>query len=72
MYAKRKLAARIGLAALAMVGLGFGSLVAAADEKPNIILNVSDDTGYGDLGAYGGARVVACPRRISTAWPTKA
>jgi arylsulfatase A-like enzyme len=26
----------------------------AADKKPNILLIVSDDTGYGDLGAYGG------------------
>jgi arylsulfatase len=26
----------------------------AADEKPNILLIVSDDTGYGDLGPYGG------------------
>ena len=28
--------------------------MAAATKKPNIILIVSDDTGYGDLGAYGG------------------
>jgi arylsulfatase A-like enzyme len=26
----------------------------AADKKPNILLIVSDDTGYGDLGPYGG------------------
>jgi len=26
----------------------------AASDKPNILLIVSDDTGYGDLGAYGG------------------
>jgi arylsulfatase len=26
----------------------------AADEKPNIIFIVSDDTGFGDLGPYGG------------------
>jgi arylsulfatase A-like enzyme len=26
----------------------------AADEKPNILLIVSDDHGYGDIGAYGG------------------
>ncbi|MEO8494711.1 MAG: arylsulfatase [Planctomycetota bacterium] len=27
---------------------------AAADKKPNILFIVSDDTGYGDLGPYGG------------------
>ncbi|MGC1953885.1 MAG: arylsulfatase [Gammaproteobacteria bacterium] len=33
----------------------FGPLPAMAKEsKPNIILIVSDDTGYGDLGPYGG------------------
>ena len=26
----------------------------AADKKPNILLIVSDDHGYGDIGAYGG------------------
>lgn len=35
--------------------LFFGPLPAMAQEsKPNIILIVSDDTGYGDLGPYGG------------------
>ena len=37
--------------------LGTLLLVSAAhaqDKKPNILLIVSDDTGYGDLGPYGG------------------
>ena len=25
-----------------------------ADKKPNIVLIISDDFGYGDMGAYGG------------------
>jgi len=32
----------------------FLSIPTLAEGKPNIILIVSDDTGYGDLGAYGG------------------
>jgi arylsulfatase len=40
---------------LALVPLLFGGLSAMAQQsKPNIILLVSDDTGFGDLGPYGG------------------
>ena len=49
-----KLAARLGIAVVAMTGLTAGSAFAAASEKPNILFIVSDDTGYGDLGVYGG------------------
>lgn len=31
-----------------------GIIQAAQTEKPNILFIVSDDTGYGDLGPYGG------------------
>ncbi len=45
---------RLFLSILSAV-LGLGSLPAIAKEdKPNIIMIVSDDTGYGDLGPYGG------------------
>ena len=37
------------------IALLTGALPAvAAEQKPNIILIVSDDTDYGDLGPYGG------------------
>jgi len=42
---------RFGLAALAAL---LFTAPAHAQEKPNIVLIVSDDTGLGDLGPYGG------------------
>lgn len=42
------------LIAMAAILLPILSLAAAAQDKPNILLIVSDDTGYGDLGPYGG------------------
>ena len=36
------------------VALVFTTVLAGAAEKPNILFIVSDDTGYGDLGPYGG------------------
>jgi arylsulfatase A-like enzyme len=37
------------------LGIAFVPLLSGAqDNKPNILLIVSDDTGYGDLGPYGG------------------
>jgi len=43
------------LALTAAVGFGpVASAAAAQAEKPNILFIVSDDTGYGDLGPYGG------------------
>jgi len=41
-------------AALAALMIGIAPGVALAAEKPNILFIVSDDTGYGDLGPYGG------------------
>src|SRR6516165_5068161 len=32
----------------------FSVVAAQAADKPNILFIVSDDTGYGDLGPYGG------------------
>ncbi|MCX5516410.1 arylsulfatase [Kaistia algarum] len=41
-------------AALASVAALLATLANAQSSKPNILLIVSDDTGYGDLGPYGG------------------
>ncbi len=44
-----------GLRALSLLALfACCTAVEAADKKPNILFIVSDDTGYGDLGPYGG------------------
>jgi len=48
------------LVLLVMLGLpGFGN--AQTKKKPNIIMLISDDTGYGDLGVYGGGKSRGMP-----------
>ena len=37
-----------------VLGILLGVAPAQAQQKPNILFLVSDDTGYGDLGPYGG------------------
>jgi arylsulfatase len=49
--AHRRLALALSSALLAAFGL---ASAASAADKPNILFIVSDDTGYGDLGPYGG------------------
>jgi arylsulfatase len=48
----------LGVTALAtmcaLAGGGIDVAQAQAQQKPNIIMIISDDTGYGDLGPYGG------------------
>ena len=44
----------LGAAALATAFTMLALLEAQAAQKPNILFIVSDDTGYGDLGPYGG------------------
>ncbi len=55
----------IGSAAVAAVAWGLASPTVAQDqpaaEKPNILLIVTDDTGYGDIGAYLGGEARGMP-----------
>jgi arylsulfatase A-like enzyme len=48
------LLAQLGGAELAQAQAGRQRPPAAAAKKPNIIVLISDDTGWGDLGSYGG------------------
>jgi arylsulfatase len=45
---------RIKIILLIFVSLFFCPIISAASERPNIILILSDDMGYSDLGCYGG------------------
>jgi arylsulfatase len=50
----RAKAALIGATALVSATMTVPAFAQAPQQKPNIVLIVSDDTGYGDLGPYGG------------------
>jgi arylsulfatase A-like enzyme len=50
----RAKAALIGATALVSATMAVPAVAQAPQQKPNIVLIVSDDTGFGDLGPYGG------------------
>jgi arylsulfatase A-like enzyme len=50
----RTRAALIGATALVSTGMAVPAFAQAPRQQPNIVLIVSDDTGFGDLGPYGG------------------
>ena len=51
---------RAGVLASAIL-LGAAPLALAADEKPNVVLILADNVGYGDLGPYGGGELRGAP-----------
>jgi len=63
----------VGFSALAaLVGMLVALPPASAQQKPNIILILSDDFGYGDSGPYGGGPGRGMPTPASIVWPTRA
>jgi hypothetical protein len=58
-----------GVISVIVTGLLAG--LAHVGDKPNIILILSDDFGYGDAGVYAGGPDAVCRRPASTAWPTR-
>ncbi len=58
-FLRRLLAAAIPIAI--GVALGAGAPATAQEKKPNIILIMGDDHGYGDIGVYGGGEARGMP-----------
>ncbi|MFC1528894.1 sulfatase-like hydrolase/transferase, partial [Candidatus Latescibacterota bacterium] len=46
-----------GTASLALSRLGFNTSASAAEKRPNVVLIMTDDQGYGDLGCHGNDRI---------------
>jgi hypothetical protein len=50
----------------------FTTSARAADKKPNVILMLADNVGYGDLGCYGGGEIRGAPLGLATHYPDPA
>ena len=53
-------------------GPGQAAEAPKAPKKPNIVVIMTDDVGWGDLGCYGGGETRGAPTLTWTAWLRKA
>jgi hypothetical protein len=58
-----------GLSLVALLGLA--GTAEAQQKRPNVVMLMTDDTGWNDFGANGGARTSAIRPRTSIASPRK-
>ncbi len=64
---------RLAVAALVATGAAFAATASAQTaQRPNVLLILADNLGYGELASTAAARCVAHPRPASTSWPAKA
>ena len=49
------------LCALTLVCLSTLALAVQSAERPNVVLMLADNLGFGDIGAYGGGAVLGTP-----------
>lgn len=52
---------KTGLIALGVVCVSGWAHVTIAAERPNVVLMLADNLGFGDIGAYGGGEISGTP-----------
>ena len=60
-YRRQRLFHYAALALVALTACSFVSTAQAADKKPNVVMLMSDDVGWGDYGAYFGGAALGHP-----------
>lgn len=70
----RRKVARLSVAFFVVVMLAclIASQSMAQEKRPNIVMLMTDDTGWNDFGAYGGGANLGHPTRTSIRSPRKA